>query len=353
MTSRFLPRSLSAGALLSFALGLSSSSAHAQGVLDLAWEAPEECPSGLSVSKQVRSLAGDSSGGSPWQATGRIERRGARYQLTLTLRRGNEIRERKMESTSCEDLAGAAAVALGLLLRKEQPPPSSATDGAAAGPTGSHTGDSHTGDATSTPAPASTDKRAAAVAQKPGAVSPEETDVHSRQRRWNVLVRAPFGTGAWGQLSRPALALGGGLGFRYDDWRVTAQGRIFEDTALWSEVLPSIGTTVKRMAADITGCREWRANRFAFGPCLTVGVSFFRARGKGPHVIAQSRRVGVAALGAGADARVLLTSWLAAFGDATVAAETSRPALSITEFGEVTRLGPVDFSLTLGGEWIF
>jgi hypothetical protein len=352
MTLPFLRRSLSAGALVACASMLASSRARAEDTLELVWEAPEECPNGEAVSNQVRSLAGESLRERHLRATGHIERHGARYQLTLTLRRGDEVRERKMESTSCDDLAGAAAVALDLLLRKDPAAATSAGDGTADNRT---TADRTSKRATSaSTVPRTSSDRRTSGAPKPGtSSSPDETDGVSGQRRWNVLLRAPFGTADLGLFSRPTLALGVGLGFRYAEWRVMAEGRIFKHSALWSAILPNVGARVDRVAAEVDGCREWRAGRLVFGPCLNLGLSFIDARGRGTHVAPASQHAFVFALGAGAEGRVFLTSWADLFAAATIAAETSRPKLSITEFGEIVQLGPVDFSLALGAEWIF
>lgn len=369
MTFPSPPRSPRLGALLALALMSGVTTARAQSSLELAWDAPDECPSGESVLTRVRSLAGESLRGSRLKATGRVEHRDGRYRLTLTVHQGSEVRERTMESSSCDDLAGAAAVALGLLLRKE-PTAGGATENPEAGtPPDAGGGNTANGDARGNADTAAAPGNGGSKSERskaPSSVAPRnprapesetssptaEPDSGSGQRRWNVVARAPSGTVALGLVSQPMFALGAGLGFRYDEWRMLAEGRVFEAATL-TDALSNVGARVGRITADASVCREWRTERVEFGPCADVGLSFVSMRGKGPHVVAQSHHTRVFAFGAGADGRFWLGSWVAVFGTASFAVQASRPTPSVTNFGDVVRLGAVDFSFALGSEWFF
>ncbi len=381
MTFRF-PRLGSIAALLAVAWTWVPNPARAEpartpSAFDLTWDAPKECPSGRDVVSRVHALAGDAFDQSRLRAVGRVERLGGRYRLTLTLRRGDEVRERKIESASCEDLAGAAAVTLDLLLRKER---TAAAEGrpedTGANPT-DRSGDTKAGaegaDASNTRANASAPSpsdngepksngpsAAGAKAARPAAEPPKSerstaagTDSRLRQRRWNLLLRAPFGTVDFGPLERPTVALGVGLGLRYDEWRFVLAGRIFKDEVVWSDALPNVGSNISRWEGELGVCRDWRAGRFEFGPCVNVALSSITAHGTGPHVQAESEHAQVLAIGARAEGRVYIAPWFALWTSATLAVETSRPVVSISDFGEITRLGPIGFSLALGAEWIF
>src|SRR6185295_6374301 len=108
--------------------------ARAQSQLDLSWDAPAGCPQADAVRSRIRELAGDAlRSASHLSAAGRVVKVGERYRLTLSVRETNGPRERTMESDSCADLAGAAAVALGLLLKSE--PGTSGASGGSAGST--------------------------------------------------------------------------------------------------------------------------------------------------------------------------------------------------------------------------
>ncbi|HEY3495330.1 MAG TPA: hypothetical protein VGK73_11615, partial [Polyangiaceae bacterium] len=99
---------------------LASFVAPAQERLELVWSAPANCPQSAVVRERLRALLGESGRHTAGlRAEGRIERTEGRYRLTLTVRDATGVRHRSIESDSCADLGGAAAVALGLLLRNE------------------------------------------------------------------------------------------------------------------------------------------------------------------------------------------------------------------------------------------
>src|SRR6187399_1897247 len=87
--------------------------------LDLKWKAPAGCPTGEVVRARVRSLVGASvDDASRLRAEGEIAHNKRHYRLTLSVRDGDANTQRVIDSESCSDLAGAAAVTLGLLMRR-------------------------------------------------------------------------------------------------------------------------------------------------------------------------------------------------------------------------------------------
>lgn len=370
MTFRFPRRFTRVAAALGLASVLAPARVRAQAELDLAWSAPPECPTREVVLARLRSLAGDSLRGSRLRAAGRIVPFNGRYRLTLTLRQGDAVRERKMDAVSCDDLAGAAAVTLGLLLRRQPKGGGAAApesdDGAAsdrANGAGAASATSSTSNAEQSSA-ATTHSQPSVEASK----TPEpqkSTEAPSRgetepsftapaaPRRWHVLLRAPAGSVDIGPLPRPITALGAGVGFRYDEWRLLALGRLFESETVSSQALPDLGSRIGRVEGELRGCRDWRRERFELAPCVNFGLSRLTARATGPHVVVQRQHATLFALGAGAEGRVFFWDWLALVAAGTVAIETSRPRFAIADFGEVRELGPVELSIALGAEWIF
>src|SRR5688572_24095575 len=135
MTFRYVPhlnsrasgiRAALFGALL-WALPCGVRAEDAADAVDLTWNAPADCPSSDAVLQHVRELAGPAlRNAERLRASGRIVRVDGRYELTLTVYDKGKARERTMTARSCVDLAGAAGVALGLLIRQGSPasPPS-------------------------------------------------------------------------------------------------------------------------------------------------------------------------------------------------------------------------------------
>jgi hypothetical protein len=353
---------------------LSHAHAHAQSRLELDWDAPPECPQGPAVRQKLDALLGDAASKmGRLRADGRIERAAGRYRLTLTVHDGSQARDRTIEADACSDLAGAAAVALGLLLRGEasasggavSTSPNDGARGSEAVPgtppssSGSPTAGRGSGTTAATPnapvPPKGATTPSAAASSAASSASPSETPSGSPlPRRWNVMVRAPTVHAEFGRLPKPGLALGAGVGFRYDAWRVGLSGRIFFDQTLWSNLAsPDAGADVTRAVVEAWACRGFRAGAFEVSPCLSVGLDHLATQGVGTDVKSQSATANSAILGAAAVAHYRVAPWLAVVAMAGLGAETSRPRLTITSLGEVQQLGPVVFSLGLGPEWIF
>jgi hypothetical protein len=349
---------------------LSHAHAHAQSRLELDWDAPAECPQGPAVRQKLDALLGDAAAKmGRLRADGRIERAAGRYRLTLTVHDGSHARDRTIEAEACSDLAGAAAVALGLLLRGDASSKGAAVstspdDGARGAETvpGSAPASSESPTAARSAATTAATPNAPVPAKAPttpsaaaSSASPSETaSGRSLPRRWNVMVRAPMVHAEFGRLPKPGLGLGAGLGFRYDAWRVGLSGRIFFDQTLWSNLAsPDAGADVTRAVVEAWACRGFRAGAFEVSPCLSVGLDHLATDGVGTDVQSQSATANSAIFGAAAVAHYRVAPWLAVVAMAGLGAETSRPRLTITSLGEVQRLGPVVFSLGLGPEWIF
>src|SRR6185436_12485578 len=72
--------------------------------------------------ERIRAIAGSlTQRESRLRADGTITKEDGHFHLRLVVRDGELVGERNIVTDSCEDLAGAAAVALGLLLRSETP----------------------------------------------------------------------------------------------------------------------------------------------------------------------------------------------------------------------------------------
>ena len=107
-----------------FVIGLSASPALAQSTAgpELLWTAPANCPQEAGVRERLRSIIGGLNvSQSRLRAEGEVTQVDGHFHLKLVVHDGELVGERSLDSDSCEDLAGATAVALGLLLRSESP----------------------------------------------------------------------------------------------------------------------------------------------------------------------------------------------------------------------------------------
>jgi hypothetical protein len=383
MTCRFVRRldllSRRVGAALLFGVvSLWSTSASAQPApipapeaVELTWEAPANCPQRNVAQQRIRALAGPAlRGAEPLKADGRIVFVNRRYRLTLSVHEKGQLRQRTIESTSCADLAGAAAVALGLLLRQRstteperrtpepQPPLSTiGTDGGTTPP--------KPNDVASPPAvPTAPDAPVPETrpTSDPNETQPDWVDAtpppapedapSSSERTWKFVVRAPVGSVDVGPLPKPGLGVGGGLGIRWDAWSVVGSARIIS-AQTWLLPRSEVGAVVGRWQAEAALCRGWRAGRLEFAPCFSAGVDRIWARGTGPTLTAQRQHSLVFVLGAAGAAQLYLFDNLAIFAAAGVGFQTARPHLVVAGLGEIGYVGPVQLSAAFGPEWSF
>jgi hypothetical protein len=360
---------------LGFACAATLSHAAAQSRLELTWDAPPECPQAPAVRQKVDALLGSAARKTgQLRASGRIVRGEGRYRLTLTVQEQNRPRNRTIDAETCDDLAGAAAVALGLLLRAESgtaaagtsSPDSTTPNGANDTKSGTDANTRTTTDAqsaardasknptaSSTKTPAAASAAAAARADTTPETPPDRGGA-ATPRRWRVLLRAPVVHLDVARLPKPSVGFGAGAGFRYDEWSVGVSGRVYVNQTAWSNLAtPDAGAVINRSVLELWTCRGFRSGTVELAPCLSVGLDHVVTRGTGADVKPQSARSTSVLIGVAGAGKFYLANWLALVATATLGLETARPKLTVGSLGEVQQLGPVAVSLTLGPEWIF
>jgi hypothetical protein len=352
--------------LASVAMLATPSRARAQAQLELSWDAPAGCPQAGAVRQKLQSIAGETlANAEQLRADGRITRSDGRYRLTLTVGEGRTARSRTIDADVCSDLAGAAAVALGLLLREAAgtadgtvtPTPDGTSTTNPNGEANRTTGEKTNPDGAKA-AGAATTKKAANPNDSNAEDRKDESDSNSETgssspRNWRILLRAPIGTVDVGPLPKPTVSVGGGLGVRVGAWRAGASGRIFSDQTLWDSDTPNVGVRVSRVMLEVWTCRGFRSGAAELAPCVTLGVEHLTARGTGADVQPQSTRVNSVVPGAAAWGYLYLAEWLALTATAGLGVETTRTQFVVGSLGKAQQVGPILFSLGLGTEWIF
>src|SRR5512138_3276057 len=107
---------------LAFASQTGDAAARPKRSFELEWNSPPGCPQQFDVTEQIRAMLGAAPGASlpsGLRATGIIEPIDDRFHLTLTVQVGLIERSRVIVSDDCTSLGKAAAVVLGLLIRRE------------------------------------------------------------------------------------------------------------------------------------------------------------------------------------------------------------------------------------------
>ena len=258
--------------------------AEPQPPIDIRWEAPPGCPQESDVRDRLQKLLGAGRHDSHLRAEGTIARIDRRFRLDLVVRARDLVGTRSIESSSCEDLTGAAAVELGLLIHSAEgagkPNRTDAQTSAlppVSGPEPSGSRSDGTGGQPPQGTSAASPARRSSNDAKVESEAKEQPPAVESQRSWRALVQAPLFALGVGPL--PHTTFGGGLalGFEHASWqwqlkalswqrqspRLTSPGT--ERT--WGES-PRISRPAVRSGLPGSGFR--RASRLGWSACLRV-----------------------------------------------------------------------------------
>jgi len=349
--------------------------AQAAAPIDLKWSALEGCPSADTVLARVRKIAGATR---PTAHTLRAEASVTQpsdgtFRLRLEIHYGNLAAVRNIEGKSCKDLAGAAAVALALLLSSEEP----LSERDLAGNAATTTGGNNSGVAAVSGANAGNKQpanQAGSQSQSPSSspsaqptTSSVSTSVEAgAPRRWHVLLLLPLGSLGVGPMKQVSLGLGGSAGLAFDRWRFLAEGRLW---ASQHETTSHLGydydVELNRFTFGARACRVVFGDRFEFAPCALMSVHHLSVRGSGRNLVPGTDTATWASVGIGARSRFLITPWLGLVAAVDGELQLSRPEVSVSlpPSGSqqpipestpvvVERLAPAAATITVGVEWI-
>lgn len=370
---------------LSSAFATAATAAEPAAALTLRWQAPVGCPQQTEVKDRIRALTGTTrSTATTLQAEGTITQTDkSHFHLKLVMRWGDLVGERKLDASSCENLTGAAAVSLALLMRSGEPlsegdlagqpsvPPAPGNAGASgAGPTKPASGD---GAATPSgePAPATPKsstsatavvagknkqtptepKRAAEDESDPGPSEIIERPIRSTPSQWHALAEIPVAVMSFGPLPKPSWGLSFAGGASFEHWRFTLGGAAWLRQRVAAEQFPDSGADVDRLTGTLRACRAGYGETFEVIPCLSVSLEHISARGTGENVTGHSEQTNWLAAGAGLQGHLTLTNYLSLLVGLDAQVQTARPVISIEGVGDVQQLGAAALIVTVGSQW--
>ena len=359
-------RSYQAGVRWALVCLLATSLALAQPApIDLKWEAPSGCPQQSDVRDRIQKLLGARRTDSHLRAEGTIARTEGRYRLELVVRIGNLVGTRSIDANSCEDLGGAAAVALALLIHSVEEasaPGGSGTGqllppGVNEGPPGVHPGgpEAHPGQPTTIdsgqakPTPQANPATAESET-KPPQEQPSSPESH---RAWRVLVQAPLLALSVGPLPGSARGIGVSGGVEYASWQLHLRAFSWQGQSVPAADYPGYGADIARTSAALWACRAFRTSRFGVAPCITVGLENVSVSGTGPNIVPSDRQTTGIAVGAGLQGRLYLASWIRVLTVIGGQLDLSRPQISLDGVGSVYDFAPAALTVAVGSEWIF
>jgi hypothetical protein len=346
--------------------------AESQPSINLRWDAPAGCPQESDVRDRIQNLLGTGRQSSHLRAEGTIARLDKRYRLDLVVRVRDLVGTRSIESSSCEDLAGAAALEIGLLIHSAeaaaepsrpstQPQTSSPVRGADTAQLHSNGTDASPSQETSNTSPTERASKGGKSESKTEAESAakEQPPVAESQRAWHGLVQAPVIELGVGPLPQAARGIGLSLGLEYASWQLQLKGITWQRQNVPAPGVLGYGADVDRVGAAFWGCREFRGFRFGFSPCITVGMERVSATGTGLAISNTQHAIGMTA-GAGAQGRVYLARWIRLLMAVGGQIELSRPQITINGEGapyssnqfKLYQFAPAALAVGLGLEWI-
>jgi hypothetical protein len=322
--------------------------------LDLSWDAPPECPGRASVYERIRTLAGST----PVQderlkADATVVRVGDRFHLKLVLRSGNLVGERSIESDTCDALAGAAAVALVLLLSSAEPLGERELSGSSASaqnPDGSSEPGAPSRPSADRPAPPPAPVAPPAAATDDDATSRSHSDPTSRAQ---LLVQAPMVTLDFGPLPQPSGGAAAAAGLRLGEWHFLLGVQVSLPQTVPAEEFDGYAAKVWRQAAEGWFCHGFRWSRLELAPCMLLALERITASGESAYLLSSSASAVWFSGGAGVLGRWYGLDYLALVVGVGGRIEASRPKLEIRGLGSVDQLGPGAVTIRVGTEWIW
>lgn len=321
------------------------------------------------------------------------------FHLKLVTRSGGLVGERSLSASSCENLTGAAAVSLALLMRSSEPlserelagkpidgsePAGATATGAVptANPTSANGTSTTSGSTptnseqaknngqsrataqdTSTTASATGARKQSKASAQGASQAPEDAESSpseiierpirpSSERKVHALVELPLAAMSLGPLPRPSWGVAFAAGASFENWRLLLGGTAWLRQHVPSEQSPEFGADVDRLSGTFRACHTVSQSKFEVAPCLVLSLEHVAARGTGDGVHARSEQATWLAVGAGAQGRLHLNRSVALLLGLDAQIQTGRPVVSIDGVGEVKQLGFAAFTATIGPEWM-
>lgn len=315
--------------------------------LSLTWSAPPGCPTQEDVETRVDALLGGQSSASSVadvRASGQVERAGTGFRLLLGMSAGEAPSSRVIEAGSCDELAGAAAIAIALLARS-----------ALAGAESSR-------DPSSTPASSA----ASGAESRPSAQPPQAPQTDSpaarphqpfrypaRSGQVHFVIDAPVGAVVWGSLPSLGMGIGGAVGLRWRSLRAVIGGELWKHQSIQ---VSGFGARFALQSGRAEACFIDALGDVELGAC--AGATLERLVGEGvgsPTFAAKSREASWLAGMGSLFGSVPMPGFarLRFFGQIGALVSAARPRFVIDQLGPVHEPALAAPKLDLGCEWIF
>jgi hypothetical protein len=238
--------------------------------VELSWEAPESCPQQVEVQEQIGALVGtlgDMQQPNRLRVKGVIEPYNERYRLTLLIERKTTHGTRVIESDDCQSLGKAAAVVLGLLVRREINLGRELTES----------------DISGQPEPPKPPEAAKPIVapRPPTPETPAQPPPVARERLWRAVVQGPQVNVDFLTLPRTSYGTSLGLGITHSAWRALLSGGLWLSQSSTSSGVQPYQADFRRWSLESRVCRGSKLNPFEIAPCALLAFDDLTARASG------------------------------------------------------------------------
>jgi hypothetical protein len=255
-------------------------------------------------------------------------------------------------SDDCRSLGKAAAVVIGLLMRKEQKLGRQLSEGELRDGVEQPARSSEPSSDASNLNDTEHSTRAAADA---GGSSVQRSDV-TAATRWHPPIIVPNLILDLGTLPNPGLGIGLGFGYVAKPWRVIASAELWLSQSKQLPFGHSAEATFQRKSAELAGCRGWSSHPFELAPCVQLAVDYVSAHATGDRITPKFEHNFLVSAGGGFAGFWHLGQKAALFLMAMGRVVARRPAFVVQgPYGpeQVHTIAPAAFSASLGCMWIF
>ncbi len=309
--------------------------------VDLSWEAPEGCSQQVEVEQQIRMLVG-SPGElrqvSRLRVTGTIEPFNEHYRLTLLIERNTTRGTRIIESDDCQSLGKAAAVVVGLLVRRQN--------------SGRELTES---ELSGRPEP-QLNVAPPAAPKPPATQPPPQVSPVAKERTWRLLIRGPEFSADFLTLPRTSYGLNLGLGVFHNGWHAFISGGPWLSQTKSAFGVQPYQADFRRWSAEAWVCRGSRLESFEIAPCGLLAFDDVISRASGGGRVPREASALWLSVGGGIASYWHLGRNFAFALRGSGRIMTKRPQFLVEDFQgdeQVHRVPLGTFVASLGGEWIF
>jgi hypothetical protein len=261
---------------------------------------------------------------------------------------GSTPSSRVIEARTCDELAGAAAIAIALLARSTLSGSSDSSSGGTVSSSSSSSSSSSAPDGREhPPAPPVTHPEPDTGGTK------QEAHGSALSPRLRLVLDAPIGVVGWSSLPSTHLGLAAAVGARWRALRVSVRGELWQPQ---TDQVSGFATRFTLKSARAEACVIQNLLGVELGPCLGAAVQRLTGAGVASPVFSAKSVTATWVSGTVGLFASLPTpgfAHLRFFGDATVLVSPVRPRFVIDQLGPVHEPGLAAPHVDLGCEWIF